>query len=375
MRQPDGKLLVAASNPHFHGNTEMLLARFTRSGRLDPTFGHRGRERLGVRRNFGPQAVHVLPDGRILALGAAGNRLVDLYPEPNRLALFRLLPDGSRDRTFGTNGFVTWHPPWRADTLSMNTLPVLFVQQDDGRVLTASVVVETRGPQGLTYVERIAFVRFNQDGSVDRSFGRDGVVEQFEGRDTFYAWAALRDGHIVALASHGDEPDPAALWLHRFTLGGALDPAFGMNGSLRLELSGLVEVHQLLPARDGSFVLIGSVDQSGRALPFHRILPDGQLDSSFATACGRPPLYYVRGAAVTRHGGLLATTGHLDESPGVVRYGSNGCAVGRPLRLSAMSGAGPPSLQGRRRALVAATYGDTEASLSSTGLALIRIRR
>jgi len=69
VRQPDGKVLVAASNDADHGYSEILLARFTRRGRPDPTFGHRGREHLGRRWNFEPYAVHVQPDGRILVLG------------------------------------------------------------------------------------------------------------------------------------------------------------------------------------------------------------------------------------------------------------------------------------------------------------------
>src|SRR5215207_7571586 len=81
VRQPDGKVLVAASNDADHGYSEILLARFTRRGRPDPTFGHRGREHLGRRWNFEPYAVDVQPDGRILVLGAAGHGPA-LYPTP-----------------------------------------------------------------------------------------------------------------------------------------------------------------------------------------------------------------------------------------------------------------------------------------------------
>src|SRR5918995_6970270 len=176
VRQPDGKLLLAAARGEFHGNSQIVLARFTRRGRRDPTFGHGGRERLGMRWNFQPHAVHVLPDGRILVLGAAGFA-ASLYPFPHQFALIRLLPDGSRDRTFGTNGFVTWNPPWRPETTYMNTRPGLFVRQSDGRLLAAGEVEEQRADQPGTSARRTVFVRFNPDGSVDTSFGRAGVVE------------------------------------------------------------------------------------------------------------------------------------------------------------------------------------------------------
>src|SRR5829696_6902423 len=64
VRQPDGKVLLAASSYFDHGNSQILLARFKRSGRPDRTFGHGGRERLGLRWNFAPQEVQVQPDGR-----------------------------------------------------------------------------------------------------------------------------------------------------------------------------------------------------------------------------------------------------------------------------------------------------------------------
>jgi hypothetical protein len=217
-------------------------------------------------------------------------------------------------------------------------------------------------------VRRIAFVRFNRDGSVDQSFGRDGVVEQFDedpNHVSYNAWAAVRGGQIVTVASHRDEPGPAALWLHRFTADGVADSAFGTNGALRLETNGLAGVGQLLVARDGSLVLIGSVDigQGYRAPALRRILPDGRLDTTFANACRRPPLD-VMGAAATPEGGLLAIAWVAVSR--VVRYGSNGCAVGRTLRLGSVS-PGPPLLQGRHKALVGATSDHT--------VALIRIRR
>ena len=118
-RQPDGKVVVAASAYFDRGNSQILIARFTRRGRPDPSFGHRGWTHLGLRWNFAPSAVQVLPDGRILVLGAAVYGPY-LYPTPGQLGLARLLPDGSRDRSFGKNGFVAWNPPWRADTVFMD---------------------------------------------------------------------------------------------------------------------------------------------------------------------------------------------------------------------------------------------------------------
>jgi uncharacterized delta-60 repeat protein len=212
VRQPDGKVLVPARVERWAGSysfEQVALARFTRRGALDKTFGRRGRVLIGFHWGsspvgFSPVTVSVQADGRILLAGSV-SWLLSLHAQ---LAIVRLLPDGSRDPAFGANGVVVWNPPWRADTLSMTTLPGVFVPQADGRVLAAGVAEETRGaskgqpPQ--TSVRRIAFVRFHRDGSVDQSFGRDGVVEESEGPDYWWSWAVLPDGHVAALSSRNE---------------------------------------------------------------------------------------------------------------------------------------------------------------------------
>lgn len=377
VRQPDGKVLVPGANHFFHGNAQIMLARFTRTGRPDAAFGHNGRERLGLRWNFAPRAVHVQPDGRILVLGEAGYAPF-MYPTPGQFGLVRLLPDGSRDRTFGTNGFVAWNPPWRANAVALYAFPGVFVPQADGRLLAAGVATElVRPPGGLGSVERqrVVFVRFNQDGSVDESFGSAGLIEGPGSTDVFWrAWAALPDGHIVALSSRNEGSGVISWWFHRFTAGGVVDRDFGSDGSVRLGSNVLYDVHELLPMRDGSLVMLGTVDPNhpaGSMAAVRRITPGGQLDPSFGTACGGPgPRGGGIGGTATSDGGILATVRgfvrHSRIDSLVLRYGTDGCVAGRPLRIKGLTAA-PPTLQGRHRALIGAT--------DHGGLALIRIRR
>jgi uncharacterized delta-60 repeat protein len=146
VRQPDGKVLVAAAIEADRGPTQFALARFTRSGRPDRRFGRGGRIRLGAQWNFDPRAVEVQPDGRIVVMGAAGRGINSLYPlvAPGQIGLIRLLKDGSRDPTFGTNGFVAWNPPWRPTTRWLQAIPGLLLRQADGRLLVSLTVDELR---------------------------------------------------------------------------------------------------------------------------------------------------------------------------------------------------------------------------------------
>jgi hypothetical protein len=218
---------------------------------------------------------------------------------------------------------------------------------------------------------RVVSVRFNEQGSVDESFGRGGMIEGPDGADIPAWWAAFPDGHLAGLVVRNEGGGVMTGSLQRFNPDGTLDKGFGQNGSVQLGSNLPGGPTQLLPARDGSLVITGS-DPAGRAA-VRRIAPGGQLDPGFGTACSRPgPPAVPSGAAVSSDGGLLATTSRTLETPPyrsdsfVFRSNADGCLAGRPLRIKGVS-AGPPRLQGRRTALIGATY--------DKGLALVRIRR
>ena len=135
-------------------------------------------------------------------------------------------------------------------------------------------------------------------------------------------------------------------------------------------------MHQLLPTRDGSLLMLGTVDPAhpaGSAAAVRRITPAGQLDARFGTACDRSnPRTGDWSGAATSGSRLFATAREFGSDSFVLRYGSDGCVSGRPLRVRGVS-AGPPLLHGAHTALVAAT--PNRGPESGNTLALIRVRR
>ena len=76
------------------------------------------------------------------------------------------------------------------------------------------------------------------DQVLDRSFGRDGVVEPPEGLGSRgYPSGVSADGRLVAVLTVVPEPTRTTLRLARWTTQGALDPSFGVNGIADLELA------------------------------------------------------------------------------------------------------------------------------------------
>jgi uncharacterized delta-60 repeat protein len=99
---PDGRILAAGSSISAADNRQLMLARFTPQGELDPSFGSGGvvtRDRTtGSDEAF---AMEVQPDGKILVAGYSGpsSTTTDGW-------LLRFTADGQPDPSFGTGGEV-----------------------------------------------------------------------------------------------------------------------------------------------------------------------------------------------------------------------------------------------------------------------------
>jgi uncharacterized delta-60 repeat protein len=386
VRQADGKVLVGAQLFGERSVEGFVLTRFGRRGRLDRTFGRRGRVRITLPSQFQPLTLLARRDGRIVLVGTLGGYAYLGYT-PSQIGIIRLLPDGSRDPSFGASGVVVWNPPSRGAGETMDVIPGLALPRSEGRLLVAAMVDE-RTPYASR--QRVVLVRFRDDGSVDRAFGKGGFAElDWDGRH-FDAWARLADGRLAGVLKRPDRinwlaAEPQAWWLHTFEQNPS--PAGGLvSAGSRLGFDDLDEVSDLVPTRDGGLVMVGVVDSSERFGPVpavRRILPGGSLDPAFGRDCGDPlrRLFrsFSRGGARTPDGGVLTTVTRLlvHARPRrvdgfAIAHDATGCIAGAPLRLRGLT-IGPPRLQPGRRALVGATFTDPDGLAG--GLALIKIRR
>ena len=98
----------------------------------------------------------IQPDGKLVAAGLSFNG------SRNVSVMIRYNPDGSLDTTFNTTGIVI--TPIGADNAT-NGLAI----QSDGKLLAAG-----RSYNGTQNV--FALLRYNTDGSLDTTFGTDGIV-------------------------------------------------------------------------------------------------------------------------------------------------------------------------------------------------------
>jgi uncharacterized delta-60 repeat protein len=198
-RQADGKVIVAAQTDPDHGHTyELLLARFTRAGALDRSFGRRGRLKLtsSFPRQFQPLTLSTDRRGRIVLVGTVGG-FVYFSSAPSQLGIMRLLPGGSPDRSFGTGGLVVLKPPWSA--ADDWTVPGPFLRQPNGRLLIGASV----GRSAPTS-PRAVLVRVQPNGSLDRSFGQDGFAEVDADGGNLGQLARLADGRLASVVTRNE---------------------------------------------------------------------------------------------------------------------------------------------------------------------------
>jgi uncharacterized delta-60 repeat protein len=191
-----------------------VLARYTPSGNLDPSFSGDGKAITGFRGiGVRVRASSALIDSRN-RIFVAGN--VDTGSRGDDFALVRYSANGIISaRSFGTGGKVT-------TDFGGNDYANSITIDPQGRIVAAG---HTNGDFGLA--------RYHADGSLDHAFGGDGkVTTDFAGGGADDV-AVDSQGRIVAVGyqpTGGEYEDLGAFAVARYNPNGALDSSFGAGG-------------------------------------------------------------------------------------------------------------------------------------------------
>jgi uncharacterized delta-60 repeat protein len=198
--QADNKIvIVGAKDNHY------MVMRVDASGALDTTFNSTGYERLELGTLSEAQAIVVDSSERLLIGGWF------VMNDNNELILERRLADGSLDPAFGTAGRVFIIDP--ADE------QVFAVRTRSDKIYLASNVVD-----GNTITYRVR--RFNANGSLDTTYGTNGIGELPGMGGTALDMIVLNDGRVVTLSQSGTSG-----MFGRLTQSGAVDTLFGTGGT------------------------------------------------------------------------------------------------------------------------------------------------
>lgn len=245
------------------------------AGQLDPSFGDEGTVTVDTGTDSRARDLLVRDDDSVILVGWSD------YKDGREITLVGLTAQGSPDHSFGDSGMVR---------LSIDddtgTVPRDAAMDADGNVVVAGSAVEGGLYSGGDRHRVLA--RFDKNGTLDDSFGQDGLVLEPEPDDETGIRALTvqpSDNRIVAGGSYHDA-DSGGFTLWGYDETGAPDETFGDDGAVRTELSpdGDGTARELETQSDGSIVAAGyhtPGEDDERFLALTRYRPDGTLDSSF----------------------------------------------------------------------------------------------
>lgn len=225
--QADGKIVTVLKRDSNTSDLFMHIYRYMPDGMPDPTFGTNGAAENFCGQDSRGYDVEIQSDGKIVLVGES-KYCINGVCGAKQFIMMRLKTDGSLDSTFGNNGHILTSDVF--GTSGMYSIPKSLVILPNGQFMVGG-----RGPNG-----KPAIVRLNSDGFPDNSYGTNGV----------YSFTAVSSSDYVdmAIGSNGEAYgllqtrmwDPVTLTydstnysdntLFKLTPNGALDTNFGTNG-------------------------------------------------------------------------------------------------------------------------------------------------
>jgi uncharacterized delta-60 repeat protein len=239
---------------------------------LDTSFGADGRVTTSFSAgNDVGSGIAVQSDGKIVVVGTSG----DDGSGTSEFAVARFNVDGSLDLSFSGDGMVT------TSFLAGNDVGSGIAVQSDDKI----VVVGTS--DNLSGTSEFAVARFNVDGSLDNSFGGDGMVTASfsAGDDVGSGIAVQSDGKIVVVGTSDNLSGTSVFAVARFNVDGSLDNSFSGDGMVTASfLAGNDVGSGIAVQSDGKIIVVGTSDDlSTTWVVVAGFNIDGSPDNSFGT--------------------------------------------------------------------------------------------
>jgi uncharacterized delta-60 repeat protein len=273
----DGRMVLGGYIDDGAWNWNFALLGVKADGTLDPAFNPGGTYGMSPNNeskvvtsvdtgdDYG-NAIAIQSDGKILQAGATHNGTNWDW------AIVRFEADGDLDTTFGTGGIVT------TDLRGYNDWGSSIALQSDGKIVFGS-----KSSNGTD--NDFAVVRYNTDGSIDTTFGTNGMVFTTigSGDDDGEAVTIQSDGKIVlaGFTWNGTDEDFAVV---RYNTDGTLDTSFGTGGKVVTPIGSADDrAHGVTVQPDGKILVVGETD-NGTNLDVAVVSynSDGTLDESGA---------------------------------------------------------------------------------------------
>jgi uncharacterized delta-60 repeat protein len=259
-QQQDGKLILSATAGSGSLNYDFYAIRFNTNGTIDNAYANNGYKQI----SFGSAYDELLgsaqqKDGKIILCGASSNNGIGM-------AIARLDTNGTLDNTFGASGKYF-------DILQGESYAYCTAIQNNGQIVLAG----STKIGGFTGFRKEALIRLNANGTLDNTFGNNGVViNDIDTSKTDEARSLAIDSNQNILIGSGGNSGKAILT--KIKPNGLLDSTFGNGGNLQLITSSAFNgIYELVIQSDGKYIFV--LAESNEYLI--RLNPNGTFDSTF----------------------------------------------------------------------------------------------
>lgn len=253
--QSDGKILTVLSV-----GVVVVMNRRLVDGAIDSTFGKNG---FSTDVEMINPAAALQSDGKIVVVGATTTSNSDFIAA-------RFTTDGKLDQTFGGKGVTITDAGSETDALASVAI------QSNGKIVAG-------GQTSRNGINQFALIRYNNDGSVDSSYGSQGlVITNFGNICNINSIALTADNKVVAVGNYnnGSASDFA---IARYLKTGALDPTFNGNGEVTSNFGNSDNAIAVALDTTGKIVVGGYYTDPSNNSHFEiaRYTTNGSLDPSF----------------------------------------------------------------------------------------------
>ena len=264
--QKDDKIVVVGySISPTTNNEEITLVRFTENGKVDKSFGNKGLivTEISSEKEVG-ESIAIQPDGKIVVVGTTQhNPSFDVV-------LVRYDEYGHLDPYFGIGGIVI------TDINSGVDIGKSLVIQSDGKLIVS----------GFTYVGNKFFMtllRYDSNGVLDPTFGESGIViTDISGKRGRMDLALQNDGKII-LVGPSEVEKSHHFTLLRFNKNGSLDKSFGKNGVTKTIIGDYSEAESVALDSYGNIVVAGTTELGNEAFVVAMYNQNGMLETGFGS--------------------------------------------------------------------------------------------
>ena len=314
-RDAQGNIYICGTAYVTFDHSDVLLARLLPNGTPDDTFGTNGVQTYTVGTGDAEaQSIVIQDDGKIILAGRAG------FGDLADALVMRIKDNGAADGAFGDAGIL---------------MTAAYSGNEDGFYgvdLLADGAVVTAGYAVVNFLGRAVVAMIDTNGVFVDSFDGDGVLELGLPGTEHQCWSIIGEEQSMIVCGHVQvDPSNRDLFVARVKTNGVTDISYGTNGITITDVDQNDVAYDIAKQMDGKVVVCGTTGSFGFFVPRDvvvvRYTASGQIDDTFGTGGTtvtniQPDFDDANGVDIQPDGKILACgfTAGVDNDLVVVRY-------------------------------------------------------